>query len=211
VYVETTIVSYLTGRPSREIVTLGHQQITRDWWEKERGHFELYTSEVVIFEAERGDPEAARLRLDVLRSLKRLAANSASEDLVPVLLRATKLPGDTLLDMAHISIAAVHGMQYLLTWNCGTSRTREPSVSSKGYVAIADTNHRCYVRRRNSWGIEMTDDPIVEEADRTRGEIAAEFHGDVHAFFEYLRKREEKSEVKALNLEPVRPEPSVSR
>jgi len=118
VYVETTIVSYLTGRPSREIVTLGHQQITRDWWEKERGHFELYTSEVVIFEAERGDPEAARLRLDVLRSLKRLAANSASEDLVPVLLRATKLPGDTLLDMAHISIAAVHGMRYLLTWNC---------------------------------------------------------------------------------------------
>jgi hypothetical protein len=117
-YVETTIVSYLTGRPSREIVALGHQQVTRDWWEKERFAFELYTSEVVIAEAERGDPEAARARLAVLTALRRLAATAESEAIVPILLRETRLPADALLDMSHVSIAAVHGMQYVLTWNC---------------------------------------------------------------------------------------------
>ncbi len=118
VYIETTIVSYLTGRPSREVVARGHQQVTRDWWERDRSDFELYTSEVVIAEAERGDPEAARARLAVLEPLRRLSATSESEAMVPILLRETGLPADALLDMSHISVATVHGMQYLLTWNC---------------------------------------------------------------------------------------------
>jgi predicted nucleic acid-binding protein len=118
VYIETSIVSYLTGRPSREVVALGHQQVTRDWWEKERLGFELYTSEVVIAEAERGDPAAARSRLSVLATLPRLTPTETSEALIPVLLRESRLPPDAVLDMAHISIATVHGMAYLLTWNC---------------------------------------------------------------------------------------------
>lgn len=118
VYIETTIVSYLTGRPSRELVALAHQQVTRDWWELEKAKYELYASEVVIAEAERGDAGAARARLAVLSELPRLAATAESEVLAPVLLRETRLPAGALLDMTHVSIAAVHGMQYLLTWNC---------------------------------------------------------------------------------------------
>lgn len=118
VYIETTIVSYLTGRPSREPVALGHQQVTHDWWDKARFDFELYTSEVVLAEAERGDPEAARARLAVLAPLRRLSATPESEAMVPILLRETRLPADALLDMSHVSIATVHGMHYLLTWNC---------------------------------------------------------------------------------------------
>jgi hypothetical protein len=118
VYIETTIVSSLTGRPSREAVALGHQKVTREWWEKERFDFELYTSEVVIAEAERGDPDAARARLAVLAPLRRLSATAESEAMVPILLRETRLPDGALLDMSHVSIATVHGMQYLLTWNC---------------------------------------------------------------------------------------------
>lgn len=118
VYIETTIVSYLTGRPSHEPVARGHQQVTHDWWEKDRHAFELYTSEVVIAEAERGDPQAARARLAVLAPLRALSATPESEAMVPILLRETRLPADALLDMSHVSIATVHGMQYLLTWNC---------------------------------------------------------------------------------------------
>ena len=118
VYIETTIVSYLTGRPSREVVALAHQQVTRDWWEKDRGDFELYTSEVVIAEAERGDVDASRARLAVLATLRSLSATAESEAMVPILLRETRLPPEALLDMSHVSIATVHGMQYLLTWNC---------------------------------------------------------------------------------------------
>lgn len=118
VYIETSIISYLTGRPSREVVTLGHQQTTRDWWEKDRHDFDLYTSDVVLSEARRGDPEAARARIAELAPLANLSATPQSEAIVPILLRETRLPADALLDMSHISIATVHGMQYLLTWNC---------------------------------------------------------------------------------------------
>ena len=34
VYVETTILSYLAARPSRQPVTAGRQVITRQWWER---------------------------------------------------------------------------------------------------------------------------------------------------------------------------------
>jgi predicted nucleic acid-binding protein len=118
VYIETSVVSYLTGRASREIVALGHQQITRDWWERDRHEFQLFTSTVVLAEAERGDADAARARLEILQPLRTLSATSQSEALVPVLLRETGLPRSALLDMAHVAIATVHGMQYLLTWNC---------------------------------------------------------------------------------------------
>src|SRR5512142_2936541 len=97
VYIETTIVSYLTGRASREPVARGHQQVTYEWWEKDRLAFDLYTSEVVIAEAERGDPEPAEARLALLAPLQRLSATPASETMVPILLRETGLPVDALV------------------------------------------------------------------------------------------------------------------
>jgi hypothetical protein len=118
VYIETTIVSYLTGRPSGEPLALAHQQVTKDWWATKRLQYELYVSEVVVAEAERGDRSASAARLQALSGLPRLAATPDSERLAPVLLRETRLPADAFLDMSHVAIAAVHGMDYLLTWNC---------------------------------------------------------------------------------------------
>lgn len=118
VYIETTIVSYLTGRPSRDVLTLAHQQVTQGWWETRRSLYDLYASEIVIAEAERGDPVAARARLSILSQLPRLAATPESERLAPILLAETRLPEYAFVDMSHVSIAAVHGMQFLLTWNC---------------------------------------------------------------------------------------------
>jgi predicted nucleic acid-binding protein len=118
VYLETSVVSYITSRLARDIVVLAHQQLTREWWDLRRGEFELYTSEVVVAESDRGDPEAARARREILRQTKQLSASQAAEQLVPVLLAATGLPSKALADMAHIALATVHGMQYLLTWNC---------------------------------------------------------------------------------------------
>jgi predicted nucleic acid-binding protein len=118
VYLETSVVSYLAARPARDVVVLAHQQLTREWWELRRNSFELYTSEVVVAESDRGDPEAARARREILRQTNQLSASEAAERLVPVLLSATGLPVKALADMAHIALATVHGMQYLLTWNC---------------------------------------------------------------------------------------------
>jgi predicted nucleic acid-binding protein len=118
VYIETSVISYLAARPARDVVVLAHQQLTREWWIAERQFFDLYTSEIVRIEAERGDPEAARARLAVIQSTKQLAASEAAEQLVPVLLRETGLPSKALVDMSHVALATVHGMQFLLTWNC---------------------------------------------------------------------------------------------
>jgi|SRR5216684_8092764 len=74
VYPETSVISYIAARPAREVVVLARQQLTREWWETRRSQFQLFVSEVVVLEAERGDPEAARLRMEIIRSIPRLSA-----------------------------------------------------------------------------------------------------------------------------------------
>jgi len=64
VYLETTIISYMAARPSRDLIVAGHQQITMEWWEKSLPNFECFVSEVVIEECERGDIQVSKKRLD---------------------------------------------------------------------------------------------------------------------------------------------------
>jgi hypothetical protein len=73
VYIETTVVSYYTGRPSRDLVTAAHQQLTRDWWEERLPILGGCISELVLTEASQGDKQAARLRMDALEKLPILA------------------------------------------------------------------------------------------------------------------------------------------
>jgi hypothetical protein len=61
-YVETSVISYLTARPSRDVISLGHQQLTREWWERAGLEFALYASRLVVAEAQLGDPAAAAAR-----------------------------------------------------------------------------------------------------------------------------------------------------
>jgi len=85
VYLETTIPSYLTSRPSRDLVTAAHQQITREWWDTRRHDFALFVSQMVIDEASAGDPEAATRRLEVLASLPLLDPQTAGIALAQML------------------------------------------------------------------------------------------------------------------------------
>ena len=117
-YLETTIPSYLTSWPSRDLIIAGHQQITRDWWEKRRGDFQIYISQLVLDEAGAGDPVAARQRLKLLQSLPLLDITPEVAELTSGILASGKIPRKAATDAAHIAIAAVHGMDFLLTWNC---------------------------------------------------------------------------------------------
>lgn len=117
-YLETTVPSYLTARPSRDLIVAGHQQITRDWWENRREDFQVYISQLVIDEARAGDPVAAHERLGVLRSLPLLDITAEVSDLASGILASGKIPRQAAADAAHIAIAAVHGMDFLVTWNC---------------------------------------------------------------------------------------------
>ena len=116
-YVETSIVSYLTAYPSRDLVRAAHQQVTRDWWTT-RSRYDLFLSEFVIDEASKGVQIAAAERLVALRDLAMLNTTDAAVSLAMELVRVGDLPKKAIVDAFHIGVAAVRGMDYLLSWNC---------------------------------------------------------------------------------------------
>lgn len=117
VYVDTTVVSYLTARPSRDIVTLAHQQITREWWRSAARRFDLVASDVVRDEAARGDPAAARARLRELAQVAVLSLSAEAATLTEELVRTGALPRQASQDAVHIAIAVTNSIDYLVTWN----------------------------------------------------------------------------------------------
>jgi hypothetical protein len=125
-YIETTIVSYLTARPTRDLVRAAEQEITREWWDA-RQAFELYVSQLVLDESAAGDADAAARRLVALREAAILDTSEEAIALGRHLVVAGGLPTKASADALHIAVAAVHGLDYLLTWNCthiANARTR---------------------------------------------------------------------------------------
>lgn len=118
VYVETSVISYLVARPSRDLVVAGHQQLTHEWWETQRGRFDVFASPLVSREAAQGDPVLAQQRLELLRDLPLLEIRIEAAALAREMIERGPLPRKAEVDAAHIAVAAVHGMHYLLTWNC---------------------------------------------------------------------------------------------
>jgi predicted nucleic acid-binding protein len=117
-YLDSNVISYLTAWPSRDVVSLAHQQLTREWWERERHAFDLHISELVLFEIGRGDPAAAKERLEFVRDLPVLRITPEARGLAERIFRGTTLPDKAAPDALHVALAAVNGMDFLLTWNC---------------------------------------------------------------------------------------------
>lgn len=118
VYLETSFVSYLTAKPSRNLIIAAHQNITLDWWENRRQNFELFISQVVIDEAKLGDLDAATRRLKVLENIPHLAISKEIADFSSKLIDKHLVPASELRDAIHIATSCVSGIDYLLTWNC---------------------------------------------------------------------------------------------
>ena len=117
VYLETTVVSYLAAKPSRDVVIAGHQQSTQEWWDEKRPECRLIASQLVVQEAGKGDAQAAQRRLSILKELELLEFTSAATNLARALITKGAIPHTSLEDALHVAIAVVNGCQYLLTWN----------------------------------------------------------------------------------------------
>nr|VFK50712.1 MAG: Predicted nucleic acid-binding protein, contains PIN domain [Candidatus Kentron sp. TC]VFK59829.1 MAG: Predicted nucleic acid-binding protein, contains PIN domain [Candidatus Kentron sp. TC] len=117
-YIETSIVSYLTARPSGSLTAAAWQKETMDWWKIQRGRFSLCISDLVFEEASRGDGNAVKRRLAVLEGIEVLPLTDEAVRLSKALVENGGVPEKALDDALHIAIAAVHGIDYLLTWNC---------------------------------------------------------------------------------------------
>jgi len=117
VYIETSVISYLTARPNRDVVVAARQAVTQDWWENHRNRFDLFISELVEEEMLRGDPDAAALRAEKVSGIQGLSSSDEAENLTELLLEKRVIPVGSEEDAAHIAIASSQGMDYLLTWN----------------------------------------------------------------------------------------------
>jgi hypothetical protein len=116
-YLETSIVSYLTARPTRDLVMAARQQVTIEWWNRRRGDFQMVVSPLVLAEANRGDAAAAARRLAAIRSLPLVAINDEVFPIADALLKAKLIPPNAADDALHIGIASFHSAHFLLTWN----------------------------------------------------------------------------------------------
>ena len=117
IYLETSIVSYLTAQPSRDIVTAARQQVTREWWQRRREGFDLYVSEFVLSEAGLGDVKLAELRLQALQGIDLVQLSEDGALLARELVAKGPLPEKAAVDALHIAAAVGAGVDYLLTWN----------------------------------------------------------------------------------------------
>jgi predicted nucleic acid-binding protein len=118
IYIETSIPSYLTARRSRDLIATANQELTQEWWETRKGDFYLVISEFVLREASAGDPIAAGNRLAAIEGIPELNVTDEVGLLARILIEQIPIPEKAQLDAFHIAVAAVHGIEYLLTWNC---------------------------------------------------------------------------------------------
>ena len=158
VYLDSSILSYLTSRLSLDITTASRQQATRTWWRDHRYSFDLFVSVRVLDEVGAGDAAAAHMRLRAAAGIDRLDVTEDCDLLTEQLLMHAGLPMKAVVDATHIAIAAVHGMQYLLTWNfkhlanaqisrrvvqtCELSGFRSPKICTPDDLMRAFTHER---------------------------------------------------------------------
>nr|VFJ95802.1 MAG: hypothetical protein BECKH772A_GA0070896_100927 [Candidatus Kentron sp. H]VFK00213.1 MAG: hypothetical protein BECKH772B_GA0070898_101827 [Candidatus Kentron sp. H]VFK04448.1 MAG: hypothetical protein BECKH772C_GA0070978_101827 [Candidatus Kentron sp. H] len=117
VYIETSILGYLTAWRSRDMIVAANQETTKEWWDN-REQFDLYIFALVVQEVKFGDPKAARRRLERLNRIPEIDVTEEAESFSDVLLEKVSLPEKARIDALHIAVATLGGMDYLLTWNC---------------------------------------------------------------------------------------------
>lgn len=137
VYIETSIPSYLTARPSRDVRAAAWRELTIQWWETARSRYDLCTSEVVVAEASEGNPEAAERRRAVLRGIPELPVDAEVESLAGKLIAGGGFPAMAELDALHVALAAVHSVDLLLTWNCRHINNADTKPLIRSICALA--------------------------------------------------------------------------
>ena len=140
IYIETSVISYRVARPSRDIIVLARQEITTEWWNTVLPHLNAYVSPVVLDEIAGGDQQAQELRLQLVANMPPLAVDERIISLAEAICEEIRLPERAQADAYHIAIPSVHGIDYLVTWNCKhianafMLRKIEQIVHAKGFT-----------------------------------------------------------------------------
>lgn len=117
VYLETSIISYLAARPSRDLVVEANRTFTHDWWNHKRQCYELFVSDFVYDKARKGDESAAKRRILIMDELKSMKFVDEAMQLSQFIMQMRIMPKRAAGDAIHTAIAIHHGREFL-TWNC---------------------------------------------------------------------------------------------
>ena len=117
VYIETTVVSYLTAKPSRDIVVSAHQRLTLEWWEKSLPFLDPFISVIVVEEVSRGDEDAAKERLEKIRNFPVLEVTDEVREIADLYFKDIPIPEKSRADTYHLALATFNGMDFLVSWN----------------------------------------------------------------------------------------------
>ena len=118
VYIETSVISYLTAKPSRDLIVTAHQQITIDWWGNALPNYEAFISPIVLEEISGGDDSAVQSRLEKVSTFPVLEVLPEIRNLADVYFSSLEIPEKARADAYHLAIASWHGVDFLVSWNC---------------------------------------------------------------------------------------------
>lgn len=140
VYIETTVVSYLAARPSRDVLVAGHQAATRELWPSLTTVYDTYVSALVYEESAKGDAEQAASRLAAIKPFRMLDIDEHARMLAEKIVAGRGIPQEYPEDALHIAVAAINGIAVVVTWNFAhlsnpfTRMMVRQIVENEGYV-----------------------------------------------------------------------------
>ena len=204
VYIESSVISYLTSRPSRDLVIAYRQHVTLDWWENQRADFELVVSSLVCEEIQEGEPEASQNGIKAIEEIEILDVAEKSIELAELLMLENVFSAGCGNDALHLAIAATQEIDYLLTWNF--KQLNNAQKKNKLFNIVSFAGYRCpQLCSPEGIGVsEMIDDPIIEEIRKGREEHAKQFDYDLDLIFADLQEKEKKSKHNFVNPGPKR-------
>lgn len=187
-YLETSFVSYLTGRVSADEKIARDQSATVRWWKLEAPKWHCVASQAMADEARDGDADAVARRMEFLEGMDLLKTTEEAERLVETLLVSHVLPEKARRDALHIALATVHGAELLLTWKCGTiaNALKLPQI----YLSLEKAGYKCPVISTPRELLAAMDPPdkIMQEVYRARERLWQLGGGTMRGVCEYLRE-----------------------
>ena len=191
VYIDSSVLSCLASRPARDLLTAARQIETIEWWTVQSPHFELFSSDVALNEAEQGSEDAANWRIEVLREMTILTLTREASALARALLAGGAVPEGAEDAAGHIAVATVHAIDYILTWNFAhmANTVCMPIISEvceqQGFSSPIITTPR-----QLKEVVLTLEDEVMKELHQIRAEIASEHDNDhqkLNAFYQSLR------------------------
>ena len=160
VYIETTIPSLATGRPSRSMLTLHRQDVSKLWWEYERHKYNIFTSQYVTVECSRGDREAAQRRLEFIKDIPLIPKNNNVDELAEKYYGLLQIPERAKTDCAHLAVCVDAKIHYLLSWNC-------THLGVDSYAKVYEYN-----KRHDLWIPRLVTPEMLMELEEEENELS---------------------------------------